>query len=175
MICCLISGVYLIGMVIYRKELLSMAVNNSLNNCVSIIHDALKKFEPDVIVGSSWGGTIAVELIKMNIWNGKTVLLAPAYLRVMKIIYNGDIRKINELSESELRKLLDLDVIDSHPKWIIIHSKIDKSVKYVDSQLLVKYNESHFDMISIDKDCHSLTRTLRSGELNRIIRNYIKS
>lgn len=39
---------------------------------------AIYHFKPDVIVGSSFGGFIAMFLLQTQVWNGNTVLLAPA-------------------------------------------------------------------------------------------------
>jgi hypothetical protein len=39
---------------------------------------AIHRFKPDIIVGSSFGGFIAMFLLQTHVWNGNTVLLAPA-------------------------------------------------------------------------------------------------
>jgi hypothetical protein len=39
---------------------------------------AIYHFKPDIIVGSSFGGFIAMVLLQNRVWNGSTVLLAPA-------------------------------------------------------------------------------------------------
>jgi hypothetical protein len=39
---------------------------------------AIHRFKPDIIVGSSFGGFIAMFLLQTQVWNGNTVLLAPA-------------------------------------------------------------------------------------------------
>ena len=39
---------------------------------------AVYRFKPDVIVGSSFGGFIAMLLLQTQVWDGNTVLLAPA-------------------------------------------------------------------------------------------------
>jgi pimeloyl-ACP methyl ester carboxylesterase len=42
---------------------------------------ALREFHPHVLVGSSYGGAIAVELLQRGVWRGPTLLLAQAALR----------------------------------------------------------------------------------------------
>ena len=49
---------------------------------VAVQSKAIQSFSPEVIVGSSWGGAVAVELIRRGIWRGPTLLLAPAYYKV---------------------------------------------------------------------------------------------
>jgi hypothetical protein len=39
---------------------------------------AVYRFKPDIIVGSSFGGFIAMFLLQTHVWNGNTILLAPA-------------------------------------------------------------------------------------------------
>lgn len=46
--------------------------------CVATQAAALKDFRPDVLVGSSFGGAVAVALLARELWRGPTVLLAPA-------------------------------------------------------------------------------------------------
>ena len=43
--------------------------------------EALREFDPHVVVGSSYGGAIAVELLQRGLWRGPTLLLAQAALR----------------------------------------------------------------------------------------------
>ncbi len=49
--------------------------------CVALQSRVIREFGPDVLVGSSFGGAIAVELLCRGAWNGKTLLLAQAALR----------------------------------------------------------------------------------------------
>jgi alpha-beta hydrolase superfamily lysophospholipase len=42
---------------------------------------ALREFAPQVLVGSSYGGAIAVDLLQRGVWRGPTLLLAQAALR----------------------------------------------------------------------------------------------
>jgi predicted esterase len=42
---------------------------------------ALRDFRPHVLVGSSYGGAIAVDLLQRDVWRGPTLLLAQAALR----------------------------------------------------------------------------------------------
>ena len=39
---------------------------------------ALRREKPDVVVGSSWGGAVALKCIEQGYWAGPAVLLAPA-------------------------------------------------------------------------------------------------
>lgn len=44
--------------------------------------EALRSFRPDVLVGSSFGGAVALALLQRELWQGPTLLLAQAALRM---------------------------------------------------------------------------------------------
>src|SRR5262245_46615246 len=48
---------------------------------VAVQAAVLREFDPHVLVGSSYGGAIAVELLQSGAWRGPTLLLAQAALR----------------------------------------------------------------------------------------------
>jgi len=48
---------------------------------VEVQRAALSEFGPQVLVGSSYGGAIAVALLQRGLWRGPTLLLAQAALR----------------------------------------------------------------------------------------------
>ena len=49
--------------------------------CVELQTRVLETFRPDVLVGSSFGGAVAVALLRRGVWRGPTLLLAQAALR----------------------------------------------------------------------------------------------
>jgi len=49
--------------------------------CVALQAETITKFRPDVLVGSSFGGAVAVALLQRGLWRGPTLLLAQAALR----------------------------------------------------------------------------------------------
>ena len=49
--------------------------------CVRVQREALERFRPDVLVGSSFGAAVAVALLARGHWRGPTLLLAQAALR----------------------------------------------------------------------------------------------
>jgi pimeloyl-ACP methyl ester carboxylesterase len=63
-------------------ETLTPAMETSdFGACVAVQADALAAFRPDVLVGSSFGAAVAVELLQRGLWRGATLLLAQAALR----------------------------------------------------------------------------------------------
>jgi len=68
-----------VGRRLYRKF-----ICNTIDASIKLQADAIKKYQPDVIVGSSWGGAIAVFCLMQNLWKGPTLLLAPAQYKIIK-------------------------------------------------------------------------------------------
>jgi len=58
------------------------AALSALDQCAQI---AAKNLDPSVtmVCGSSWGGAVALYMIANKLWTGKTVLIAPAFKRVI--------------------------------------------------------------------------------------------
>jgi ribA/ribD-fused uncharacterized protein len=66
-----------------RFEALAPAMDtHDLEGAIATQAAALASFQPAVVVGSSFGGAIAVALIGRGLWRGPTVLLAPAAERL---------------------------------------------------------------------------------------------
>lgn len=62
-----------------RFEALTPAMDTShLENCVQTQREAIASFTPEVVVGSSFGGALAVALLARGHWTGPTLLLAQA-------------------------------------------------------------------------------------------------
>jgi len=49
--------------------------------CVELQAVTVRQFRPDVVVGSSFGGAVVVELLRRGEWSGPTLLLAQAAVR----------------------------------------------------------------------------------------------
>lgn len=72
------------GVVRHRRWIAS-ATATSRRACAQIAAEALHA-RPDVLVGSSWGGAVACQLIADGSWTGPTILLAPASRKVQGVI-----------------------------------------------------------------------------------------
>jgi predicted esterase len=54
---------------------------SDFESCVTVQAEVIRSFEPDVLVGSSFGGAVAVALLARGVWRGRTLLLAQAALK----------------------------------------------------------------------------------------------
>jgi predicted esterase len=101
-------------------------------DCVAVQRDAIASFRPDIVVGSSFGGAVAVALLQQSIWTGSTLLLAqaaasyldepalPPGVRVWvvhgtrdELVDIAESRRLAETGSAELVKWIEVD--DDHP------------------------------------------------------------
>ncbi len=64
----------------FDAETLAMDTSN-FEACVALHAERLQSRPPDVLIGSSFGGAVAVALLQRGAWSGPTLLLAQAALR----------------------------------------------------------------------------------------------
>jgi pimeloyl-ACP methyl ester carboxylesterase len=115
--------------------------------CVEVQAKAIDEFHPDVLVGSSFGGAVAVALLRRNQWRGPTVLLAQAALR-----YDPDARLPNGIPV------------------ILVHGLKDDVIDIEDSRKLARTGSPQLvRLIEVD-DGHELKALVDSGRLVEIIR-----
>ena len=98
----------------------------------------------DVVVGSSFGGGLAMELVRLGRWRGPLLLLAPAG------------RKLFGISTVEVSRLA------------ILHGRHDDVVPLADSIALAR--DAHADAtIRIVNDDHRLTASVAAGLMGELL------
>ncbi len=130
-------------------EALTPAMDTSdFEACVSIQAREIERFGPDVVVGSSFGGAVVVELLRRGAWAGPTLLLAQAALR--------------------------RDPGASLPRGVrvwLVHGLGDEIVEPEDSRRLARTGSPELvRLLEVDDD-HSLRGLVASGELVGIVRD----
>ncbi len=140
------------------KDMTAQAMGKSFDACVAIQADAVRSAKPDIVVGSSWGGAVAVKLLTDGIWHGPTILLAPAAgsvsRRTMRNDFEATLQKLNE-------KCQDIPVV-------IFHDPTDDVVPFTDSELMA--TETKIELKSVDAGGHRLLGLLDDGRLADEIR-----
>lgn len=110
--------------------------------------EALREFAPEVLVGSSFGGGVAVALLESGDWRGPTVLLAPAvgYVGVAPVLPAG-------------------------VPVTIVHGTRDDVVPIEDSRALARSGTpSLVTMLEVD-DEHRLSSLLDGDRLAKLVRD----
>lgn len=110
--------------------------------CVALHAEKVRRFEPDVVVGSSFGGAVAVALLQREHWRGPTLLLAQAALR------------------QGLRARLPGGV----PVWLV-HAPADDVVPVADSRKLARSGTPGLVRLIEVEDDHALHAFTTSGGL----------
>ena len=145
----------------FIKNLLAEAWQKSIEACLTLQLEPLKEFGPDIIVGSSYGGAISCELIRRGLWKGPTILLAPAYVKILR-----SVRIVEELDH--IQKLRDLS--QTQP-IVIFHDPADNIVDHEDS--ISQAKDSAIELQSPDAGGHRMLGVLESGVLYEKIRTLI--
>ena len=118
--------------------------------CVAVHRHELASFRPDVLVGSSYGGAIAVALLQSGEWSGPTLLLAQAALQLGL--------------PAELPRNAAVG-----PVWLV-HGHRDDVIDPEDSRRLAAAGPaSRVRLIEVDDD-HPLNESVASGKLLEWVR-----
>jgi pimeloyl-ACP methyl ester carboxylesterase len=115
--------------------------------CVRVQAAELARFRPDVLVGSSFGGGVAVALLQRGLWRGPTLLLAQAALR------------------QDLPPRLPEGV----RVWLV-HGLHDDIVPPEDSRTLARSGTPGLVRLFEVDDDHPLSATVESGRLVELVR-----
>lgn len=134
------------------------ALRRSYEACIAIQREAIERVRPDVLLGSSWGGAVAVELVARGAWRGPTVLLAPAFHRVAHGMGWGAV-------DADLAQLRALAA--EHPV-VVFHDPTDDTVPLADSVALA--GRSAIELAKVDAGGHRLMGLLEDGSLVATLR-----
>jgi pimeloyl-ACP methyl ester carboxylesterase len=115
---------------------------DDFEGCVATQYEALTTFRPDVVVGSSFGGGVAVALLQRGLWTGPTLLLAQAALR------QGHAAELPE----------------EVPIWLV-HGTRDDIIDPEESRVLAQAGSADYvKLIEVDDD-HPLRASVADGSL----------
>ncbi len=120
---------------------------SDFEGCVAVQRACLAEFEPEVLVGSSFGGAVAVALLQRGVWRGPTLLLAQAAER------------------------LGLEpVLPDGVPIRIVHGLRDQVVDPEDSRRLAAAGSAGWVRLTLVDDDHSLSDSVASGALLEWVR-----
>jgi predicted esterase len=114
--------------------------------CVDVHARALEVFRPNLLVGSSFGGALAVALLMRGLYKGPTLLLAQAALR-----YIPDARLPAGVSVT------------------LVHARQDDVVPFQDSEQLAQTGTPELVRLLAREDDHALSALCASGELSALV------
>jgi predicted esterase len=121
-------------------------------SCVELQSETLRDFEPDVLVGSSFGAGVVVELLCRGLWRGPTMLLAQA----------------------ALRRRPGARLPEGMPIWIV-HGTEDHLIDIEESRRLARTGTPEQVRLIEVVDDHSLHASSRNGKLVEWVRELYAS
>ncbi|MBN1654477.1 MAG: hypothetical protein JXA30_11965 [Deltaproteobacteria bacterium] len=115
--------------------------------CVELQADTINEFRPNVLVGSSFGGAVAVALLERGCWKGPTLLLAQAAF-----------------------KYLPSACLPKGVPVLLVHGLKDDVIDIEDSRALARTGSNDMvKLIEVD-DSHDLGGFVDSGRLVDLVR-----
>jgi predicted esterase len=114
--------------------------------CVELHARVLEEFQPHVLVGSSFGGAVVVELLMRGLFRGPTLLLAQAAVR-----YRADAR------------------LPEGVPVTLVHAPLDEVVPFAGSEQLARTGTPGLVTLISCEDDHALTHFCARGALESAV------
>ncbi len=147
----------LVGLAVWaaarRGALQREALRRSWEACIAIQRAAIERHRPDVLLGSSWGGAVAVALIARGHWRGPTVLLAPAFQVVADRMATSDVA----------RDVATLQTTAADHPIVVFHDPTDATIPIAHSEALAA--GSAVELHRVAAGGHRLMGILDDGSL----------
>ena len=117
-------------------------------SCVAMHAGTVARFRPDVLIGSSFGGAVAVALLERGLWKGPTLLLAQA-----AVLYRSSAR------------------LPENVRVLLVHAVQDSVVPIEHSRQLARSGTAALvELIECDDD-HALSQLVSSGRLIELVKS----
>ena len=121
-------------------------------SCVALHAGTLRRFQPDVLVGSSFGGAVAVALLERGLYRGPTLLLAQAAVK-----YRPTSR------------------LPAGVRVVLVHATQDEVVPFAGSRTLAATGSPELvELIEVD-DNHALSKLCERCELTLLVERTARS
>ena len=114
--------------------------------CVALHAGTLMRFQPDVLVGSSFGGAVAVTLLERGLYRGPTLLLAQA-----AVMYRPSAR------------------LPAGVRVVLVHAPEDEVVPFAGSLQLAATGTADMVELIERSDNHALSKLIATGELIEMV------
>jgi len=134
-------------MVVILRPIIRQALNASIDRSVEIQAKAIEEFQPDIIVGASWGAFVALICASRRIYIGPQLLLAPP----LKLVLD----KLGDLNGSRWQDFCKSISAEVAQRILVIHGDQDTTVPVLHSQLLSASTGIELRVISGDHRLNS--------------------
>ena len=149
-----VAFLVLIGyLFISRKKFVSAALRKSFYSCVEIQRNAIRIHQPDIIIASSFGGAVALELLRTSVFSGPCIALCPAF---QLIHYMMGVRVVPDITS----------------RLLIIHGSSDKVVPHSHSVKL-ENNNKNTTLTTVEGGTHGLGQYIIDGSFIKTVEDFI--
>lgn len=123
------------GLSVALKSVRAQIFARSLDASYAVAHRAVIEFRPDVVVGFSWGGALALRLVEEGAWDGPLLLLGSAHRLLARLAGR---KPFSALTTSLPRRLT------------IVHGGADTLVPVADSLELANAAKVQVDVVAAE-------------------------
>ena len=129
-------------------------LESCFNACIETQRAAIKEFKPTLVVASSFGAAVCIQLILEGTWTGPTLLLACAHKLIGKMI------------EKEGGRTFEMPRLPAGAPILILHGRQDVVVPIEDSRELYTnaVDKERVKMVEVD-DTHGLRKQVQEDLL----------
>jgi pimeloyl-ACP methyl ester carboxylesterase len=148
----------------WPSEWRAAAATRSLEGCIAVHESALSgagASSSDVLLGSSWGGAVALRLLADGIYTGPAVLLCPAHRLI-----DSHAPALREATTAAISRLAALPAT-RRARMLIIHGTADTTVPLADSRELSA--ATGIRLVEVEGGSHSLSAICRDGRLRQYL------
>jgi hypothetical protein len=147
--------VVIVVVIIFRSEIMAMAVDRSVNTTYGIAKNAVARHKPDVVVGYDWGAGLAFNLLREGVWDGPTILVSPTH----DVLWHKQSKANPTMWHLELKR----------PKQIlVVHATDDPISDFKEAK--VTYEANNFTLEAITWPKHNLQILAKDGRLANMVR-----
>ena len=105
------SLVAIVTFLLLKNTLGQQALAKSITQSVELQKSAIQSFQPDIVVGSSWGGAIALICVGQGFYQGPLLLIAPALEKVLRKVHPADYENWHpqdKISSEQVKQMLTI-------------------------------------------------------------------
>mmetsp|Transcript_40050 Transcript_40050/g.95077 ORF Transcript_40050/g.95077 Transcript_40050/m.95077 type:complete len:206 (-) Transcript_40050:250-867(-) len=120
------------------STILPNTLKMSLDGCLDAHRDELEKMSKieteKVLIGSSWGGAVALHAMEQGLWDGPTIFLAPAYGTAVRKFHSS--AAADAFLDAKFAAMSAKLSAESKQHCLIVHGSEDDTVDIADSRKL---------------------------------------
>jgi|EP01043_Picozoa_sp_COSAG02_P041798 hypothetical protein len=146
--------VIVVVVIIFRTEIMTMAVDRSVNTTYGIAKNAVARHKPDVVVGFDWGAGLVFNLLREGVWDGPTIMVSPT----QDVMWYKQTKAKPTMWHLELKR----------PKQVlVVHATDDPISDFKEAK--ATYEANNFTLEAITSRRHDMQILAKDGRLANMV------